>query len=966
MSNVFPITRPARHGEPWPDAITVVAWRDPVIEQATGAIATTSDEFLTWWTSTLGPSSVLVARHLALYAADGEVEWPLDDLAGTFGLGRTQLGHTLDRLSPVQRDRPSRLDGRGADDARPAQPPAAGAPAALSGRRVRAVTVMRPDDDWCALAACRGLPTAMFYPLSDAPAGKALAVCARCPVRAACDEHAVDAGEEYGIWGGRTETERARAVALPRRDARAAPARPGVAADRRRPARPRLAPRPQAARRRPDPPPPRREHPHRLQVPAPRDAPRRDRAARPPPLPGELTQRRARPRARPAAGRAACRGRLRRGAVWAAARSLSSPSASSGAKPFGLTAPASAAAPPVRRCPASGRATTHGGSSCPTPTPSPRCDHPASSPPCSTCRATARPSTPCSTATATRTRTTASLGVAATAARFLVAEHGEAWVRSADDTTARIDHDGRHQRPTRPPLGHHPHRNHGDDTMTTTEPATGATADTTEPELCWLNLTDLAPHPDNPRTNLGDLSELVRSINAHGILEPLVVLPADDNGVHLIVAGHRRHAAGLKAGVVTVPVVVRAMTPAETVEAMLSENVNRSDLTVAEEIRAIERLMSLDAGLSPAKLCRRIGKSQAWVRARMAVTVLPDRWRTALDRGDLTLAAAEAAATLADLGPDHLDAVCAQLTGRNWIDPTRAVANYRDDLRRAEQYQRAVERAHAKHAGRVHQRRPAARQGQAARRTVRQRHRQGAPRRAVPRRRRPPRRLGRRSRHLRGLHRPAPPPTRPRRQRNGSDLTADNTRPAAAGGDTSHAKRKGRVARLAHATEVWAKPRGGISQTDLTQLALRGLICEAGREAIGYAATILGYEQPREVTHRDLLAAADTPAAARPGRGRGRLRAGRDRHVLVAVEHAVPRLPRHPHPHRLDARPMDRRRHRPHHRRADDDTTRRRRRRRRRRRQPDDERRGRSRPRLNHRPDGPARPSPHREAGPGR
>ncbi|MFT3851362.1 MAG: hypothetical protein QM733_01255 [Ilumatobacteraceae bacterium] len=42
---------------------------------------------------------MLVARHLALYAADGEVEWPLDDLAGTFGLGRTQLGHTLDRLN---------------------------------------------------------------------------------------------------------------------------------------------------------------------------------------------------------------------------------------------------------------------------------------------------------------------------------------------------------------------------------------------------------------------------------------------------------------------------------------------------------------------------------------------------------------------------------------------------------------------------------------------------------------------------------------------------------------------------------------------------------------------------------------------------------------------------------------------------------------------------------------------------
>lgn len=394
--------------------------------------------------------------------------------------------------------------------------------------------------------------------------------------------------------------------------------------------------------------------------------------------------------------------------------------------------------------------------------------------------------------------------------------------------------------------------------MTTTEPVTGDNAETTKPELCWLNLTDLATHPDNPRGSVGDLTELVRSINAHGILEPLVVLPADERGVHLIVAGHRRHAAGLRAGVVTAPTVVRAMTPVETVEAMLSENVNRSDLTVAEEIRAIERLMSLDAGLSPAKLCRRIGKSQAWVRARMAVTVLPERWRTALDRGELTLAAAEAAATLADLGPDHLDAACTQLTGRNWIDPSRAVANYRDDLRRAQRYERAVERARAKHAMVFTSGDPppdkAKRLGELFDNDTAQAHRDEPCHGVVVRR------VG--WGDGAEMFEVCTDPRRhwPARGEGGSDLTADNTRPAVSGGDTSHAKRKGRLARLAHAADVWAKPRGGISQADLAQVALRGLVCEAGREAIGYAATILGYEHPREVTHRDLLDAAGTPA----------------------------------------------------------------------------------------------------------
>lgn len=48
--------------------------------------------------------------------------------------------------------------------------------------------------------------------------------------------------------------------------------------------------------------------------------------------------------------------------------------------------------------------------------------------------------------------------------------------------------------------------------MTITEPttATGAEDVSVEPELCWLNLTDLATHPDNPRSSLGDLTELVR------------------------------------------------------------------------------------------------------------------------------------------------------------------------------------------------------------------------------------------------------------------------------------------------------------------------------------------------------------------------------------------------------------------------------------------------------------------------
>ena len=83
---------------------------------------------------------------------------------------------------------------------------------------------------WMRRAACRGLPAILFFPPPGAPTETALEVCARCPVRAECARHAQVNAEEYGIWGGRTETERANDLP-PSSDA-------GLAIVRRRPGPP--------------------------------------------------------------------------------------------------------------------------------------------------------------------------------------------------------------------------------------------------------------------------------------------------------------------------------------------------------------------------------------------------------------------------------------------------------------------------------------------------------------------------------------------------------------------------------------------------------------------------------------------------------------------------------------------------------------------------------------------------------
>jgi hypothetical protein len=81
--------------------------------------------------------------------------------------------------------------------------------------------------------------------------------------------------------------------------------------------------------------------------------------------------------------------------------------------------------------------------------------------------------------------------------------------------------------------------------------------DTAELTLTTLPLANLAAHPDNIRKRLGDLDELSKSIAGVGILEPLLVLPADDKGVHLVAAGNRRLAAAAKAGLAEAPCIVQ-------------------------------------------------------------------------------------------------------------------------------------------------------------------------------------------------------------------------------------------------------------------------------------------------------------------------------------------------------------------------------------------------------------------------
>lgn len=100
-----------------------------------------------------------------------------------------------------------------------------------------------------------------------------------------------------------------------------------------------------------------------------------------------------------------------------------------------------------------------------------------------------------------------------------------------------------------------------------------------------IPVDELQPHPDNPRKDVGDVTELVESIKANGIFQNLTVLRNCDpeTGKSTVIIGHRRLAAAKLAGLEKVPCMVVEMDEKEQIATMLLENMQRNDLTISEK-----------------------------------------------------------------------------------------------------------------------------------------------------------------------------------------------------------------------------------------------------------------------------------------------------------------------------------------------------------------------------------------------
>ncbi|WP_369812793.1 ParB/RepB/Spo0J family partition protein, partial [Kineosporia sp. R_H_3] len=203
---------------------------------------------------------------------------------------------------------------------------------------------------------------------------------------------------------------------------------------------------------------------------------------------------------------------------------------------------------------------------------------------------------------------------------------------------------------------------------TKTQPATPP-----GPQLLDIEVASLAGHPRNVRRSVGDVTELAASIEERGVLEPLVVAPAGD-GTYVVIAGHRRLAAAQQACVTEVPCIVRhdITEDVDVVTAMLVENLMRSDLSAVEEAEAYQQLEM--AGVKPAQIAQRTGRSKATVTSRLALMRLPEATRDKVHGHQLNL---EEAATLLEFADDP--AVVARL------EQVAGTPNWRWELQTAKQ-----------------------------------------------------------------------------------------------------------------------------------------------------------------------------------------------------------------------------------------------------------------------------------------
>lgn len=155
-------------------------------------------------------------------------------------------------------------------------------------------------------------------------------------------------------------------------------------------------------------------------------------------------------------------------------------------------------------------------------------------------------------------------------------------------------------------------------------------------EVVKLPVEKITPNKYQPRTIFDEdkIEELARTINTHGIIQPIVLRPIENDGYEII-AGERRFRAMKKLGWTEVPAIVREMSDKETASVALIENLQREELTAIEEAMAYEKLLQLHS-LTQEALAQRLGKGQSTIANKLRLLKLPEKIRESILKREIT------------------------------------------------------------------------------------------------------------------------------------------------------------------------------------------------------------------------------------------------------------------------------------------------------------------------------------------
>lgn len=170
----------------------------------------------------------------------------------------------------------------------------------------------------------------------------------------------------------------------------------------------------------------------------------------------------------------------------------------------------------------------------------------------------------------------------------------------------------------------------------------------------WINPSLLKPNPQQPRTEFDSkaLEELADSIKENGIVQPIIVEPADDESFYII-AGERRTRAAKIVGLSKVPVQIRKFDDQKKLEVALIENIQRADLNPIEEALAYYNIMQM-GDLSQEEVSKRVGKRRSTVANSLRLLKLPQDMQKSLVDGQISAGHARAILSVVNIAEQRI------------------------------------------------------------------------------------------------------------------------------------------------------------------------------------------------------------------------------------------------------------------------------------------------------------------------